>query len=162
MTVCWRELICAWSWFSTMAEVIQIHQHLVHIGGERERRTITLRKPTPHPPIPLIIHPLNHHAVPLKIVPYIISSPSSTSTPSYLPLSPSILQPINLLLPPISPLLRLLELLFQLLNLTILFRIAYLLAVLFASIRYSFPQAHGSREGADECRGEGRDNEGFL
>jgi hypothetical protein len=114
----------------------------------------------------LIIHLLNHHAVPLEVIPYIVSSTTTTATPSYLSLpsssTPSILQPVNLLLPSLRPLLRLLKLLLQLFELAILLRVPDLLAVLFAAVGDALPEAHGGCEGADKRRGERCDDEGFL
>ena len=75
--------------------------------------TIALRKPAAHSTIALVIHPLNHHAVSLKVVSYIVA-------PSPLPASPTVLQPINLLLSALGFLLCIFELLLQLLDLAIL------------------------------------------
>lgn len=117
MTVCWREMICACSLFSTMAArgvslvpVLQL-----------SRLTIALREPAAHPAITLVIHPLNHHTIPLKIVSYVVA-PST------------VLQPIDLLLSTLGSLLRLLELLLQILDLAILLRVALFLSVLLALV----------------------------
>jgi hypothetical protein len=101
------------------------------------RLTIALRESAAHPAIALVIHPLNHHAVPFKGVSYVVS-PST------------VLQPLNLMLSAFGFLLRLLKLFFQLLDLTILLRVALFLSVLFAPVCDAFPQSHRRCECADK------------
>jgi hypothetical protein len=88
---------------------------------------------------------LNHHAVPLKVVSYVVA-------PSPLSASSTVLQSINLLLSAFCFFLRVFKLLFQLLDLAILLRVALFLSVLFTPICDAFPQSHRRRERADQCR----------
>jgi hypothetical protein len=115
-------MICACSWFSTMAAR---GVSLVAVTRLSEL-TIALREPAAHPAISLVVHPLDHHTVPFKVVSYVVA-PSA------------VLQPIDLLLSAFGLLLRLFELVFQLLDLAVLLRVALFLSVLFASVCHAFP-----------------------
>jgi hypothetical protein len=66
---------------------------------------------------------------------------------------PTISQTIYLLLPFIGPLLGFIESLLQLLDIVVLFRVAFLLLVRFPSIMDAFPESHGRRERAHKRRG---------
>jgi hypothetical protein len=85
-----------------------------------------LGEPAAHSAIALIVHPLNHHAVPLKVVSYVVARSA-------------VLQAIDFLLSAFGFLLRLFKLLLQLLDLAILLRVALFLSVLFAPICDAFP-----------------------
>ena len=109
--------MCACNLFSTMA----VREVSLIPVLQRNPLTITLGEPAAHPAITLVIHPLHHHAIPLKIVSYVVA-PST------------VLQPIDLLLSTVGSLLRLFELLLQLLDLAILLRVALFLSMLLALV----------------------------
>src|SRR3954453_8795338 len=92
-------------------------------------RTIALGESIAHPAVALIIHPLDHQAIPLKVVTHVVATAS-------------ISQPINLLLSPLGSLLRLFELLLQLFDFAVLLCIPCLLSMLLPLIRDTLPQSH--------------------
>jgi hypothetical protein len=160
MTVCWREMICAWSWFSVMAGVVSVIRGVLYSGWH----TVAARKSVAVPPVHVVVHALDHHAVAAQILTHvvavIVAIPASSAPTA--PLPTSVLQAINLLLPLIGPLLRLLELLVQVRDLVVLLGVSLLLLVRLASVMHALPQAHGGGEGADQRAREGRADERFL
>lgn len=112
--------------------------------------TITPRKPTPQAPVHVVVHALDHGAIALQVVADVVTGPTAA------------LEAINLVLALLALALSLVKLLAQLLDLAILLRVALLLLVLFAAVRYALPQAHRGGKGADKRRGERRAYERLL
>jgi hypothetical protein len=129
-------MICAWSWFSVMAGVVS--RALILPTLQLNMHTIASSKSISHPPVHVIVHPLNHGTVPLKVI------------PNFVTWSAAALQAVNLLLALLAFELRLFKILAQLLDLIVLLRVALLLFVLLAAVGDTFPEAHGRREGPHE------------
>lgn len=118
----------------------------------------------------IVIHSLHHHGISFQIVAHVVvvrTPPTTTATVAVVVFIPSVitttvLQAIDLLLPLVRRLLRLLKLFSQLLNLAILFSIALLLFMLLALIGDPIVETHGGGEGADQRGGQRCHDEGFL
>lgn len=167
MTVCWREMICAWSWFSVIAGYVSIGcSSVLPKGGWH---TVAPRKAVAVPPVHVVVHALDHHAVATQVFAHIVAivvavvvaiPASSSSAASSLP--STILQAVNLFLSLLGLLLRLLELVAQARDLVVLLGISLLLLVRLAAVMHALPQAHGGGEGADQRARESRTDECFL
>jgi hypothetical protein len=123
MTVCCRAMIWAWSWFSVIAG----ERQSLHAQTRQSKLTITPRKPTTHAPIHVVVHSLHHGAVALKVVPDLITGPTTT------------LEAVDLVLALLALALRLVKLLTQLLDFAVLFRVALLLLVLLTTVGHALP-----------------------
>jgi hypothetical protein len=114
MTVCWREMICACSWFSAIAVV------LIRTGfqGNGWRiHTITLRESASVSPKAIIVHPLHHRCVSSQVVADVVVAPSTVTATTT---AAATLQAINLFLSILSGLLRLGKFILELLDLAVL------------------------------------------
>jgi hypothetical protein len=128
--------------------------------------TITLRKSAAIPSETIVIHSLNHGCVPTQDEAHIIVSPAAslTTTTSLAnsTFTTATFQAINLPLSVFSPFLRLLKVLLELLDVTVLLCVAFALFVLLTPVGDAIVQAHRCREGADQRRSQSGHDESFL
>jgi hypothetical protein len=151
MTVCWREMICAWSWFSAIA-VEGVRSDPTH--DIRVVHTIALGESVSIASEAIIVHSLNHCCVPVQVVANIVIAPAAATA--------AVLQAINLSLPVLGCLLCFGELVLELLDFSVLLGIARLLLVLLAFVRNPVIQAHGCCKSANQRRRQCGHDESFL